>query len=135
MALIFFMGLLAFYTYWKLRKRFSDIYRRSRKRPEIWNGLIHFTSMSHFYIPWKRQKTKCFLTFSGGIEIGHWREKGYCLKIYGIIYPWKLQFKVYMEASCSYYSSMIYRSGANVFWEKLILNVFEKIFQKYLRRS
>ena len=25
--------------------------------------------MSHFYTPWKRQKTKGFLTFSGGIKI------------------------------------------------------------------
>ena len=32
--------------------------------------------MSYFYTPWKRQKTKGFLTFLGGIEIGHWREKG-----------------------------------------------------------
>ena len=32
--------------------------------------------MSHFYTPWKRQKTKGFLTFSGGIEMRHWREKG-----------------------------------------------------------
>ena len=28
--------------------------------------------MFHFYIPWKRQKTKGFLTFSGGIEMKHW---------------------------------------------------------------
>ena len=26
--------------------------------------------MSHFYTPWKRQKTFGFLTFSGGIETG-----------------------------------------------------------------
>ena len=26
----------------------------------------------HFYISWKRQKTKGFLTFSGGIEVEHW---------------------------------------------------------------
>ena len=30
--------------------------------------LTHFSPMSHFYTPWKRQKTFCFLTFSGGIE-------------------------------------------------------------------
>ena len=36
-----------------------------------------------FYTPWKHQKTKGiekdwwgFLSFSGGIEMGHWREKG-----------------------------------------------------------
>ena len=37
--------------------------------------------MSHFYTlsprhPWKRQKTKGFLTFSEDIEMGQWREKG-----------------------------------------------------------
>ena len=27
--------------------------------------------------PWKRQKAKDFLTFSGGIEIEHWAKMGY----------------------------------------------------------
>ena len=43
--------------------------------PHKWKKLILFTLMFHFYTPWKHQKTKSFLTFSGGIEIGHWREK------------------------------------------------------------
>ena len=30
--------------------------------------LTHFSPVSHFYTPWKRQKTFGFLTFSGGIE-------------------------------------------------------------------
>ena len=30
--------------------------------------LTHFSSVPHFYTPWKRQKTKGFLMFSGGIE-------------------------------------------------------------------
>ena len=34
--------------------------------------LTHFSPVSHFYTPWKRQKTKGFLTFSGGIEMWHW---------------------------------------------------------------
>ena len=38
--------------------------------------LTHFTPMSHFYNPWKRQKTYGFLTFSGGIEIWHWTKMG-----------------------------------------------------------
>ena len=29
-----------------------------------------------FLYPLKRQKTKGFLIFSGGIKMGHWREKG-----------------------------------------------------------
>ena len=32
--------------------------------------------MSYFYTPWKRQKTKDFLTFSGSVEIENWSEKG-----------------------------------------------------------
>ena len=32
--------------------------------------------MFYFGIPEKHQKTKGFLTFSGLIEMGHWREKG-----------------------------------------------------------
>ena len=35
------------------------------------NRLTHFSRVSHFYIPCKRQKTKGFLTFSGGIEMWH----------------------------------------------------------------
>ena len=31
--------------------------------------LTHFSPVSHFYTPWKRQKTYGFLTFSGGIEM------------------------------------------------------------------
>ena len=34
--------------------------------------LIHYSPMSHFYTPWKRQKTHGFLTFSRGIEIDIW---------------------------------------------------------------
>ena len=31
--------------------------------------LTHFSPVSHFYSPWKRQKTFGFLTFSGAIEM------------------------------------------------------------------
>ena len=34
--------------------------------------LTHFSPMSHFYTPWKRQKTYGFLTFLEGIEMWHW---------------------------------------------------------------
>ena len=30
----------------------------------------------HFYTPWKRQKSRSFLTFSGGVEMQHWHEMG-----------------------------------------------------------
>ena len=38
---------------------------------EIFHGLTftNFTSVCHFCIPWKGQKTRVFLVFSGGIEI------------------------------------------------------------------
>ena len=38
--------------------------------------LTHFSPVSHFYAPWKRQKTKGFLTFSGSIEMWHWTKMG-----------------------------------------------------------
>ena len=37
--------------------------------------------MSHFYTPWKCQKTKGFLKFSGGKEMGDLREKGQFQKL------------------------------------------------------
>ena len=39
--------------------------------------------MSHFYTPWKRQKTKGFLKFSGGIDIWHWKN-GLTTKSFGL---------------------------------------------------
>ena len=42
----------------------------------ISSTLIYFTPRFHFYIPWKRQKAKGFLAFSGGIAIEHRREIG-----------------------------------------------------------
>ena len=38
--------------------------------------LTHFSPMSHFYTPWKRQKTYSFLKFAGGIEIWHCTKNG-----------------------------------------------------------
>ena len=38
--------------------------------------LNHFSPVSDFCTPWKRQKTFGFLTFSGGIEMWHWTEMG-----------------------------------------------------------
>ena len=32
-------------------------------------SLAYFKPMFHFYTPWKRQKTRGFVTFSGGIEL------------------------------------------------------------------
>ena len=38
--------------------------------------LTHSSPVSHFYTPWKRQESKDFLTFSGGIEMWHWTKMG-----------------------------------------------------------
>ena len=40
------------------------------------HALTHFSPVSHFYTPWKRQKAKGFLAFSGGIEMWHWTKMG-----------------------------------------------------------
>ena len=54
---------------------FGSKWRNVRFRSELnWNEnltfLIHFNPMFHFYTPWKRQKTKGYLTFSGGMKNG-----------------------------------------------------------------
>ena len=38
----------------------------------MWLKLTYFKPVFHLYTPWKRQKTKGFLVFSGGIEMEHW---------------------------------------------------------------
>ena len=38
--------------------------------------LSHFTPMFHYYTPGKCQKTRGFLTFSGGKEMKHWHKIG-----------------------------------------------------------
>ena len=39
-------------------------------------SLIHFRPIFHFYTPKKRQKTKGYLKFFGGIEVDHWAKVG-----------------------------------------------------------
>ena len=51
-------------------------YKRNKKIHERSLRLTHFSPVSHFYTPWKRQKTKGFLTFSWGIEMWHWTKIG-----------------------------------------------------------
>ena len=40
------------------------------------NAFSLFSLVSHFYTPWKHQKTFGFLTFSDGIEMWHWTKMG-----------------------------------------------------------
>ena len=35
-------------------------------------NLTHFSQLSYFYAPWKRQKTEGLFDVLGGIEIEHW---------------------------------------------------------------
>ena len=44
--------------------------------PGIYTLLTHFSLVSHFYTPRKGQKTKGFLTFSGGIEMWYLTKMG-----------------------------------------------------------
>ena len=43
-----------------------------------WKSLIltQFMPLAAFYTPWKRQNTRGFLVFPGGIESGQWHEMG-----------------------------------------------------------
>ena len=38
----------------------------------IFSDLTHFWSMFPFYTPWKHQKNKVLLVFSGAIKLEHW---------------------------------------------------------------
>ena len=38
--------------------------------------LTYFSPVSHFYTPWKRQKTKGFSDVFRGIEMWHWTKMG-----------------------------------------------------------
>ena len=38
--------------------------------------VTHFSPTFHFYTPWKRQKTRVFVTFSRRIDIEHWAYVG-----------------------------------------------------------
>ena len=48
--------------------------RKHKTQIIYWPSLTYFTSMFHFYTPWKR-KPLVEWRFSGGIEMRHWREK------------------------------------------------------------
>ena len=46
-------------------------YFQNRDIGDAVGRLTHFSPVSYFCTPWKRQKTKSFLTFSEGIEMWH----------------------------------------------------------------
>ena len=39
-------------------------------------SFTYFNSMSHFYAPWKRQKTFGYLTSAGSVEMVDWLKMG-----------------------------------------------------------
>ena len=66
-------------SYGKMRVRenlYSDLFYTVSASRNFITALTHFSPVSHFYTPWKRQKTFGFLTFSGGIEMWHWTKMG-----------------------------------------------------------
>lgn len=42
-------------------------------------GVTHYKPISRFSTPWKRQKTRNFLTFLGAVEMEHWSGMGCAL--------------------------------------------------------
>ena len=52
------------------------IYRGQIVHMKYASQLTYFSPVSHCHTPWKCQKTKGFLTFSGGIEMWHWTKMG-----------------------------------------------------------
>ena len=54
----------------------SKVYIVRSISPVVFRVLTHFSPISHFYTPWKRQKTIGFVIFSGGIEIWYWTKMG-----------------------------------------------------------
>ena len=54
----------------------KELLSYKRKKGILRWFLTHFSPVSHFYTPWKRQKTCGFLTFLGGIETWHWTKMG-----------------------------------------------------------
>ena len=56
--------------------QFCSVYTGYKMGTLARNEITLFMPVFYFYTPWKCQKTKGFLTFSGGLEIGHWRKKG-----------------------------------------------------------
>ena len=62
---------------WKLLGNITELYLRPLTlwyflSCELWARVAHFSPIFYFYTPWKRRKTKGFLTFSGCIEMSHW---------------------------------------------------------------
>ena len=60
---------LPIWNYFEVR---STYYFKTRLN-DLWN---YFMQLASFYAPWKHQKIRGFLMFSGGIERDHWHKMG-----------------------------------------------------------
>ena len=87
--------------------------------------LTHFSQVSHFYTPWKRQKTKGFLKFSGGIEMWHLtkmdqRKRNEVLSIIPYFQVWCSWLQLYLNDSFSkwnYWCKEISKFTKTKFWK------------------
>ena len=84
-----------------LRSKFQD------HRNSLYLKLTHFSPVSHFYTPWKRQKTKVFLKFSGGIEMWHWTKLGYDIILNRIISAEYTFFSIVTHFIIAYHTSLV----------------------------
>ena len=71
-----FVGLALKELIWKFIIKITIQYSFQRKYfvKTLTMTLIYFKPIFHFYISWKRQKTRGFQMFSGGIEMECWSE-------------------------------------------------------------
>ena len=86
--------------------------------------LTHFRPVFPFYTRWKHQKTRGFVTFSGGIEGEHWPEMGKSL--FEIKTHQVLQDSVAILPSSYMMPSSSYMKSRRVIWSRKI-NDFQTI--------
>ena len=58
-------------NFWNSQSYFTQTLVKTKKLPnfpKFFGQLTHFMPLVSFYTPWKYQKTRCFLIFSGGVE-------------------------------------------------------------------
>ena len=100
-----------------------------------WKSLTHFSPVFHISNPWKYQKTRGFLTFSGCRKIKHWAKMSW---YYGYL-DISDQHKYLTPIAYSlFYTTMIFLWVTNlVTWTSLrkILNPFNFTFSNFCHDS
>ena len=77
--------------------------------------LTHFVPLISFDTPWKHQKTRSFLMFSGGIKRDQWHEIGWKKNVFGVLciiyhfvrrslkyFAKKLIFRIFLNVNLNY---------------------------------